>query len=65
MFRLIKGCSVIGDEITLNFLIKFSKQFGKTNFVVLIVERNLVFVKEWAKKIIIYAINKLYRQNLI
>ena len=62
----IKGFNlhVLSDENTIRFLFLFSKQFGEIKFLSEILNQECVFFKIWAKKLIIYALNRLTRTNL-
>ena len=52
------------DENTIRFLYVFSKQFGEGYFLGEIFEKKYIFFKIWAKKLIIYALNRLTRTNI-
>jgi hypothetical protein len=54
----------MSNENTVRFLFLFSKQFGKASFLSEKIKKNNIFFKIWAKKLIIYALNRLTRTNL-
>jgi hypothetical protein len=50
---------------TLKFLIKLTKQFPNSRILIVNLKKDGIFLKTWIKKIIIYAINRLYRYSLL
>ena len=53
------------DKNTLKFLQKLIDQFKILNVLILNIETEGLMLKIWIKKIIIYAINRLFRQALL
>ncbi|ABW98059.1 hypothetical protein HAN_2g233 (nucleomorph) [Hemiselmis andersenii] len=64
MKKIIKGNLVKGDNLVIKFILRLNFQLENINFLIYILGSDQILIKDWAKKIVIYALNKLYRKNL-
>ncbi len=60
-----KQSDINSDKNTLKFLHKLINQFANLKVLILDFDEEGLLLKIWIKKIIIYAINRLYRSCLL
>lgn len=63
-YKVKKGVFFKSNVLTTRFLLKFSRQLIDLDFISDDLEDSSLFLKHWAKKLIIYAVCRLDRSDL-
>jgi hypothetical protein len=64
-FEIHQGFLFSSNQNTLRFLLKVSKRIKNTDKINLNIKRNGLFFKIWVKKLIIFSINRLYKNKIL